>query len=142
MTTRTGVLIVDDQVDFVKGLARVLKAGLKQVPCFEATSGRQALDLLQRQPVGVMLTDLRMPGLSGIELTENALKICPHLSVVVLTAFGTVESTVRALKKGAYDFLTKPIEGDALLRVVNKAIERHLLISENDRLRKMTVCGK
>lgn len=138
MTTRTGVLIVDDQYDFVKGLARVLRAGLKQVPCFEATSGRQALEVLQRQPVGAMLTDLRMPGLSGIELTENALKICPHLSVVVLTAFGTVESAVRALKKGAYDFLTKPIEGDALLRVVSKAMERHLLISENDRLRKMT----
>lgn len=111
---------------------------MERTPCFEATSGRQALEVIQHQPVGVMLTDLRMPGLGGIELTESALKICPHISVVVLTAYGTVESAVRALKKGAYDFLTKPIEGAALLRVVNKAMERHLLISENARLRKLT----
>jgi DNA-binding NtrC family response regulator len=139
MIPAPGILIVDDQLDFVKGLGRVLRARLDGTPCFEVTSGGQALEVLGDRPIGVMLTDLRMPGLGGIELTEAALKACPHLSVVVLTAYGTVESAVKALKRGAYDFITKPIEGDALLRVVNKAMERHQLVSENARLRKLTV---
>jgi len=138
MIPTPGILIVDDQRDFVKGLGRVLRARLDGTPCFEATSGQQALEVLGVRAIGVMLTDLRMPGLGGIELMEAALKACPHLSVVVLTAYGTVESAVKALKRGAYDFITKPIEGDALLRVVNKAMERHQLVSENARLRKLT----
>ncbi len=131
MNNEAIILIVDDEDDFRKGLLRIVQTGLKQVRCLDAPSGEQALEIIRNQAVAVMLTDMRMPNMSGIELLEKAQVIAPELTTVVITAYGTIEDAVRAVKKGAYDFVTKPIDKTALIHVLTKALERHELLSEN-----------
>ena len=134
MNAKVNILIVDDEDDFRKGLLRIIESGLKGVTCLDAASGQEALRKIKTEAVAVMLTDLRMPAMSGIELLEKAQLLAPDLTTVVITAYGTIEDAVRAVKLGAYDFVTKPIEKNALIHVLSKAIERHSLLSENRRL--------
>ncbi|NJB69251.1 DNA-binding NtrC family response regulator [Desulfobaculum xiamenense] len=131
------ILIVDDQEDFARGLARLLKREFPDVATRTATSGDEALDILSRERVSLMFSDLRMPGIGGIELLRQALAAEPNLSVVMLTGYGSIESAVEALKAGAYDFLTKPVEPDALFRATAKGLERARLLGENSRLREL-----
>jgi DNA-binding NtrC family response regulator len=139
--TRDTVLIVDDDVDFARGIARLLEKGFPGHPVSVAHDGESALRQLQLRPCALMITDMRMPGMDGSALLERAHAEEPALSVVVLTGFGTIELAVASLKAGAYDFLTKPIDQDALYRVVGKGIERAELLRENRRLREaMSAC--
>lgn len=131
------ILIVDDQQDFARGLARLISREFPDVPCHTAASGDEALAVLSRERVALMFSDLRMPGLSGLELLERALASEPNLTVVMLTGYGSIESAVEALKAGAYDFLTKPVEPDALFRATSKGLERARLLGENSRLREL-----
>lgn len=131
------VLIVDDERDFARGLARLVTGRFPKLNVLVAHDGREALGLLGTQSVQLMLTDLRMPEMTGLELLMEALTRQSDLSVVVLTAYGSIETAVEALRAGAYDFLTKPIEPDQLFRVVEKGLERSLLVEENKRLRQM-----
>ncbi len=137
MENKTPVLIVDDEKDFASGLARILKQHFARTNFFFCTSGEEAIKLLKKQRAGVMLTDLRMPGINGIQLMEKALQIDPRLCVVLITAYGTIGDAVKSLKLGAYDFITKPVERAALYHVVKKAMERYCLMTENHRLKKM-----
>ena len=111
------ILLVDDEPDFSQGLARLIAAGFPEATVHTAKDGQEALALLEREPVTLMLTDLRMPGLGGQELLRQALDEYPQLTVIVLTGYGSVESAVAALKAGAYDFLTKPIVKEELFRL-------------------------
>lgn len=138
--TSDAILVVDDEVDFAKGLARLIQKGFSGNPVLVRHNGDSALELLQERPCALLLTDLRMPGMDGFTLLEKALALEPALSVVVLTGFGTIETAVGALKAGAYDFLTKPIDQDGLYRVVSKGLERAALMREN-RLLRETVAG-
>ncbi len=131
------VLVVDDQQDFAHGLCRLISGRFEALEVAVAKSGSEALQLLAKQPVHLMITDLRMPEMSGMQLLEEALKLHPELSMVVLSAYGTIETAVQALQQGAYDFLTKPIEPEQLFRVVEKGLERSRLIEENNRLRQL-----
>jgi len=88
-------------------------------------------------PVDLLLTDLRMPGMDGRELLQKVKGINPEVEVIVMTAFGSLESAVAAMKEGALDFLTKPIDLQQLELIVAKAIERKQLLSENARLREL-----
>jgi len=136
------VLIVDDQPDFAKGLVRLLMAKLPQASLSCALSGEAALADLTAAPCDVMVTDLRMPGLTGLDLLPKALALAPNLGVVLLTAHGDIDSAVLALRAGAYDFLTKPVDSDHLARVVAKGLERAALLRENRRLRAAAAaCG-
>ena len=132
---RDAILVVDDEADFARGLARLIQKGFPSHPVVVKTEGQSALDFLQERPSALMITDLRMPGMDGFTLLTQAHDIEPSLSVIVLTGFGTIETAVAALKAGAYDFLTKPIDQDCLYRVVSKGLERTALLRENDRLR-------
>ncbi|MFH1914287.1 MAG: sigma-54 dependent transcriptional regulator [Pseudomonadota bacterium] len=129
------ILVVDDQADFAKGLKRLIEGHFPKVRVHLALSGDQALSRLGRGPVDLIITDLQMPGMSGLDLIRKAMSESPALSVVMLTAHGSIETAVDALKAGAYDFVTKPIEPDALFRVVAKGLERSHLLRENRRLR-------
>lgn len=131
------IVIVDDEQDFARGLARLVAAHCTDARVEAVTSGREALEILSAHPVNLMITDLRMPEMSGMQLLAEALKVQPDLSMVVLSAYGTIETAVEALHAGAYDFLTKPIEPEQLFRVVAKGVERSRLLSENSRLRQM-----
>ncbi len=140
--TRDSILVVDDEVDFANGLARLIRKGFPGNPVLVKHDAGSALALLQERPCTLLLTDLRMPGMDGFALLDQALALEPSISVVVLTGFGTIETAVLALKAGAYDFLTKPIDQDGLYRVVAKGLDRAGLLKENRRLREaVATCG-
>jgi DNA-binding NtrC family response regulator len=131
------IVIVDDEQDFARGLVRLVSGHFADVRVDAALNGREALRLLTEGRVHLMITDLRMPEMSGMQLLVEALKLQPDLSMVVLSAYGTIETAVEALHTGAYDFLTKPIEPEQLFRVVAKGLERSRLLAENNRLRQI-----
>ena len=137
MERKTTILIVDDQEDFAFGLCRLIESRFSDFRCLPAVSGAQALDILEKEIIALMIADLRMPEMNGLQLMEKALEIEPTVSVVLLTGYGSVETAVQALKAGAYDFLTKPIDQDLLFRVVEKGVERSRLLSENFRLKSL-----
>ena len=96
-----------------------------------APDGQAALDRLRQGGVDLLLSDLRMPGLTGLELLREVKSAVPDVDVILLTAFGTVEEAVTAMKEGAVDFLTKPFQRAQLIRVIRKALERRDLIAQN-----------
>lgn len=131
------VVVADDQGDFARGLARLIGGRFPELSVVAVQSGREALRVMAEGPVQLMITDLRMPEMTGMQLLTEALAVNPGLSTVVLTAYGTIETAVEALRIGAYDFLTKPIEPEQLFRVVEKGLERSRLLEENNRLREI-----
>jgi two-component system response regulator AtoC len=123
------VLIVDDEMN----IRRVLAAMLKREG-YEATTaadGEQALAVLAKTPVDVVVTDMVMPRLGGIELLKRVSVEYPDVPVIVITAHGTVDSAVSALKAGAFDYITKPFEQEELKKVIAKAARAHDLEREN-----------
>ncbi|WP_306547923.1 sigma-54 dependent transcriptional regulator [Desulfobulbus sp.] len=132
-----GVVVVDDEPDFARGLARLVASRFAEAQVEAVLSGKEALRILATRPVQLMITDLRMPEMGGMQLLAEALKLQPDLSMVVLSAYGTIETAVEALHAGAYDFLTKPIEPEQLFRVAAKGLERSRLLEENNRLRQI-----
>ncbi len=134
------VLVADDEESNLKILDRILsKAGFQVVT---ARSGPEALDRLRDDgPIDLLLTDLRMPGMDGLELLKAARTVAPESEVIVMTAYGTVEIAVDAMQQGAYDFITKPLEKRALLKTVRKALEKAHLLAENRRLREQVAAG-
>ncbi|MDO9083455.1 MAG: response regulator, partial [Humidesulfovibrio sp.] len=131
------ILLVDDEPDFAQGLARLIQAGFPEVECVLAASSAEALEQLGSGVIELMLTDLRMPGLDGQELLRQALTADPNLTVLMLTGHGSVEAAVAALKAGAYDFLTKPVDQGELFRAVAKGLDRARLLDENRALREL-----
>jgi two-component system response regulator HydG len=123
------VLVVDDDPGLRESLERTLaREGYRVVV---ASDGRAGLERLQAGQIDLVVTDLKMPGLSGLELLRAAKAMAPDIDVIMLTAFGTVEEAVKAMKEGAYDFLTKPFRREQLLKLMDKAIERRALIAQN-----------
>jgi len=120
------VLVVDDEEGIREFLAEVLAGEGLQVT--EAESGEAAAALVERRSFHLLVTDLRMPGMDGMALLRRARAIAPEMEVVVLTAHGTVESAVEAMKLGAFDYLTKPLSSPTELRLVaERALERRRL---------------
>jgi DNA-binding NtrC family response regulator len=128
------ILVVDDEAPQLEILRLIL--GSEGYEVVTAASGRAALAALGRQPVDVALTDLKMPDLSGIALLEAIQREQPGACVVLMTAHGTIDSAVEAMRKGAFDYLTKPLDRDVLLLAVQRALERTRLVDENRRLRE------
>jgi len=127
------ILVVDDEVGIRRGCERVLRSQGHQV--LLADRGEQGLEVLRRQPdVDLVLVDLRMPGISGLDFLLQAREIAPETVFVVITAYATIEAAVEATKRGAYDFIAKPFNPDDLLRLANHALERVHLIRERNRL--------
>ncbi|HFE46568.1 MAG TPA: sigma-54-dependent Fis family transcriptional regulator, partial [Nannocystis exedens] len=127
------VLIVDDESSIREALQKVLtKEGL-QVRV--APGGREALEILRNYPIQVMITDLRMPGMKGDDLLKAATALTPEVEVIVMTAYGTIENAVQAMKLGAYDFIAKPLKRAAIVAAVRKALDKHALVTENRELR-------
>ena len=102
----------------------------------EAPDGRTALERFRKEPFDLLLTDQKMPGLSGLELLEAARAVTPAVAVIIMTAYGTIETAVAAIKGGAADYLTKPVNLDELLHRIAQVRERQRLIMENRELRE------
>jgi DNA-binding NtrC family response regulator len=132
--TAERVLVVDDDAANRVTLERILsREGYAVV---HAEGGREAMDRLRDERVDLVLTDLKMPGMSGIDLLKAAKKVDPDVEVVVMTAYGTVEAAVEAMKEGAYDFVAKPLKRMELVTTLQKALEKRSLQVENRRLRE------
>ncbi|HYE03027.1 MAG TPA: sigma-54 dependent transcriptional regulator, partial [Phycisphaerales bacterium] len=128
------VLVVDDKELMRDSVAATLqRAGFTVLG---AGDGRAALDMIARRRPDAVVTDQKMPGLDGIELLEQVRALDEDLPVVMMTAFGAVDTAVKAIKLGAFDYLTKPFEGDALVIAVKRAIEHGRLTRENAVLRR------
>lgn len=101
----------------------------------ETDNGQQALDWVLENDIDILVTDLRLPIMDGVELLKRARAAAPEIEVILITGHGTVEVAVEAIKEGAYDFITKPIKKAQLLRAVEKAAEKQYLSRENRELR-------
>jgi DNA-binding NtrC family response regulator len=135
MSTKPRVLIVDDEPDVVANWARLL--GREDYPCTTATDGERAMALLETEHPDVVLTDLKMPRVDGMQVLARALELDPDVVVIMITGHGTVESAVEAMRAGAFDYLLKPLPSNEVLRLaVERAAERRRLIEENRRLRQ------
>jgi len=101
-----------------------------------ASDGREAIERLRTEEMHLVITDLMMPGANGIEVLKYAVHGNPDAAVVILTAYGTLDTTLEAIKEGAYDYLTKPFRTQEIVIVAERAYERGRLIAENRELKK------
>src|SRR5688500_5924309 len=128
------VLVVDDEPSNLTSLQKILqREGLRVLT---AESAKLALELLRRHRVQVVLTDLMMPGTNGVELLRAVKELSPDVEVVLMTAYGTIETAVQAMREGAYDFVEKPLKRMTIVKSVRKAAERQSLVRENRSLRE------
>jgi DNA-binding NtrC family response regulator len=130
---KSTILIVDDEKNTREGLARALR---RSYEVLIAESGSAALNILSERPVDVMLSDLRMPGMDGMTLMQRALAGSPQLVCILLTAYGNIETAVDAMRHGATDFLTKPVNLEQLELVLQRALRSHRAETENLQLRE------
>jgi len=128
------VLVVDDE----KGQREILKTILETegYDAGVAASGAEAIDAVQKNNFDLVITDLKMPGMDGHELLKNVLREKPGVSVVIVTAHGSIDSAVEAIREGAFDYLTKPLDRERLIQVAKKAVEKSKLLCENMMLRE------
>jgi two-component system response regulator HydG len=129
----TTLLIVDDEPSNVASLQKIFQR--EGIRVLTADSAKPALELVRTHRVHVVLTDLMMPGTSGAELLRALKQVSPDTEVVLMTAYGTVETAVQAMRDGAYDFVEKPLKRMAIVKSVRKAAERQSLVEENRTLR-------
>jgi DNA-binding NtrC family response regulator len=128
------VLVVDDDVEMCGLLSDVLKEEALSV--ITTNDSLEASKLLKREEFDIVITDLKMKGLKGLDLLEETKQVSPLTPVIIITAFGTIESAIQAIKMGAYDYVTKPFQMDELVLTVKKALENRLLKKEVVRLKK------
>ncbi|WP_319521573.1 sigma-54 dependent transcriptional regulator [uncultured Desulfosarcina sp.] len=127
------LLIVDDEPDMLSLLKRSLEPELG-CRVDTAASGEVALDMIRDGDYDLVLADIKMPGISGLEVLERVKSDHEEITFVMMTAYGHIEMAVEAMKRGAYDFITKPFDHDALVMRLGKAFERSRLLKENLRL--------
>ncbi len=121
------LLIVDDAVDLLHGLKRLIEPEL-ECRVVLADSARKALDVMDAEPIAVVLSDIRMPNVDGMQLLEHIRALYPESVPILMTAYGTIDQAVEALKKGAYDFITKPLDDGRLFHTLRKGFEHHRLL--------------
>ena len=127
------ILIVDDEADLVAGLQRTI-AMETECRVLTAENGVQALQILSQTPIDVVLADIRMPQMDGLSLLEQIKSRDPAVTVIMMTAYGTIEKAVEAIKKGAYDLIQKPLDEQQLFHLLRKGLELNRLVRENARL--------
>ncbi len=131
---RFSILIADDEKNIREGLADFLR--MEGYEVFTSADGEEALARLEQQDIDLLLTDLKMPKYSGLDVLKEMSKRDPGLPVIILTGHGTVEDAVVAIRNGAYDFITKPVNLDHLSLLVKRALERRELSRRNQELQQ------
>ncbi len=129
------ILLVDDEPDLLSGLRRAFTKRLPEVEILSATSGEEALKVLQKQDVSLILMDIMMGDMDGLETLSHICTDDPEQTVILMTGYGTIELAVDAIRRGAWDFVTKPLDLDNLTRILRKGLERSRLLLENKELR-------
>jgi two-component system, NtrC family, response regulator HydG len=128
------ILLVDDHKPFRDSLAKILEGEGFRV--FPASDGEEALDVLRKEFVHLVLTDLKMPKMDGVELLKVAKTIRPETEVILITGYGTVDTAVTAMKDGAFDYIQKPFKPREILKLVRKAVEKQALVLQNRMLQE------
>src|SRR5258707_6941842 len=128
------VLVVDDEPSNLASIEKIFQRDGMRV--LTADGAKAAVELCRTHRVQVVLTDLMMPGISGLELLRAIKQLSPDTEVVMMTAYGTVETAVQAMREGAYDFVEKPLKRMTIVKSVRKAAERQSLVAENRSLRQ------
>jgi len=123
------ILIVDDEKNYLVVLEALL--GTEGYEIVTTDNAREALRSVRESDLDLVITDMKMPGMSGMELLEECKKIRPELPVIMMTAYGTIEMAVEAMKKKAYDYITKPFNNEELKLIIKKALENYRLTKEN-----------
>lgn len=134
MEFNSNVLIVDDQINTCKSLEAILKKS--GYSCSSTLNAEDALKKVQAEHFDIVITDIRMPGMDGLQLLEELKKIQPHLVVIMITGYATIKSAVESIQKGAYDYLPKPFTPDEVRVVIERAAEHSRLQAENILLRR------
>ena len=114
------ILIVDDEEGLREGLSKLLEDEGYTVMCAE--DGEKAIDIIRNTHIDLMLTDMRMPGMSGIELLKKVRKIREDIGVIILTGYGEIESYIEAMNFGAMEYVSKPFKVNELKFIVNKIL--------------------
>ncbi len=127
------ILIVDDELTIIEVLKKLLvKSGYSVTPCL---NGTHALDKLKEEVYDLMITDVRLPGIDGITLLQQASDLQSHMAVIVMTAYSEVEPAIAAMKNGAFDYVVKPFNFDELLLTVRRALNYEMALAENEVLK-------
>ena len=125
MNEKIKILVIDDEKAIREGCHRVLTG--KGYGVVTAENGQIALDILDKEPSDIILLDLKMPVMSGEEVLEVTRTKYPDIPVIIITGHGTVDTAVECMKKGAYDFITKPFQIDQFLLTINRAADKRTL---------------
>ncbi|MGQ9610691.1 MAG: sigma-54-dependent transcriptional regulator [bacterium] len=133
------ILVIEDEPLQLKNLSEALEKQGYNV--LSSESSAKGIEIVQEKAVDLVLTDFKMPEKNGLEVLREVKQINPDISVIIITAYGDVETAVKVMKEGAFDYLTKPIEFEELDIIIKKALERKMLVSENKELRRQ-LAGK
>ncbi len=131
---KANILVVDDERSIRESLNMVLNEEGYQVK--SASDGKEAMELLSHEDFDIMITDLKMPEIDGIQLTKHCLQTYPQTSVIIITAYGSLETAIEALRLGAYDYILKPFEFDDVIIKIQNLLKHKELILENQALRR------
>jgi DNA-binding NtrC family response regulator len=129
MSTRETILIVDDEADLRQGVANYLTDEGYAVE--QAGSGEEAIKLLRENPFDILMTDMKLPGIDGQTVLQQAMSVYPEIIGIIVTGYGTVESAVQAMKNGAYDYISKPFQLMEISLILKQALEKRRLKEEN-----------
>ena len=128
------LLIVDDEPDMLKLLGMIIR-GKTPYEIITTNNPAEALDLIGRGGYDLVITDLKMPGLDGVEILDAVKRYDENIPVIIMTAYGTIETAEEALSKGAFDFITKPFRKEQILFTIEKALKWLRLQRENQKLK-------
>lgn len=134
------ILIVDDEPLIRQSLYEILR--IEGYDASMASSGEEAINLLPTKKFDIMVTDLKLPKMSGIELLEKSRVIDPAMEIIIITGFGSIETAVGAMKKGAYEYITKPINDNEIKIIIQKIVQQKMLLEENRSLKEILARGK
>lgn len=126
------ILVIDDDLRMRQFIGDLLEE--ERIPHLITDDSRNAIRIINNQNIDIVITDLKMPHVNGIGILEHAKEINPDIIVIVITGYGTIESAIEAMKKGAYDYIQKPFEPDDFLMLLKRVTEHIKLIHENRRL--------
>jgi len=131
---KANLLIVDDEQTIRESLGLILREDGYGTVC--ASDGKEALAILESRDIDVMITDLKMPELDGMTLLQRCSKLCPQTSVIIVTAYGSLDSAIEALRLGAYDYILKPFNFEEILLKIRRLLRYKELAAENQALRR------
>ena len=130
------ILIIEDEQSIRNVLKNILKDENPDYHVDEAADGKEGVDMLRKESYDLIMSDIKMPGLDGIEVLERARILSPDSAIVMISGHGDIDTAVECIKKGAYDYISKPPDLNRLLNTVRLALDRTSLVEENRRLKK------